>query len=527
MDQQSTIEHGFRRVIITITVIACSLLELIDTSIVNVATTQLMGNLGATLSEISWVVAAYSIANVIIVPMSTWLSIKLGRKYYFGGSVILFTVASALCGFSTNIWELVFFRFVQGIGGGALLATSQTILTEIYAPEERGKASAMYGLGVIMGPTLGPTLGGYLIDNFDWPMIFFVNIPIGIAAAFLTFVFIKDISYGTPEMKKARVDWQGILLLIFGVGALQLLLEKGDSEDWFQTTYITISAIVAVVGLVSFVLWELYTDHPVVDLRVLFKGNVAIGTLLSFILGFGLFSSVFIYPVFVQRFLGFTALQTGLSLLPGALLSGFMMPIVGGLMAKGVKPKFMLPLAFLGFAAFTFWMSQIITGQTGEEAFFWPLILRGISLGFLFVPLTTMSLGGLTGKDIGSAAGLTAMIRQLGGSFGVAICSTFISHLTYVHRADMIGKVTNYDPAATERINQLTQGMLSKAGDLAKATQMAYGTLEMTIVKQATVMTYIDTFMYLGVFFVIVAPIVLFAKDTAPVRKEDLDAAGH
>ena len=525
MEQASTIEHGFRRIIITITVITCSLLELIDTSIVNVATTQLMGNLGATLSEISWVIASYSIANVIIVPMSAWLSIKLGRRYYFGGSVILFTIASACCGFSHNIWELVFFRFVQGIGGGALLATSQTILTEIYSPQERGKASAMYGLGVIMGPTLGPTLGGYLIDNFDWPMIFFVNIPIGITAAFLTFIFIKDVSYGTPEMKKAKVDWIGMVLLILGVGALQLLLEKGDSEDWFQTTYILVAAIVAVIGIVSFILWELNTDNPVVDLRVLTRGNVAIGTILSFILGFGLFSSVFIYPVFVQRFLGFTALQTGLSLLPGALLSGFMMPIVGMMLSKGVKPKYMLPFSFLMFAAFTFVMSRIITGQTGEDAFFWPLILRGIALGFLFVPLTTLSLGGLQGRDIGTASGLTAMIRQLGGSFGVAICSTFISHLTYIHRNDMLAHLSPYDNATEERVNSLAAGMLAKAGDITKATQMAYGSLEQTILKQATVLTYIDTFQYLGLFFIVVIPIIFFAKDTTPPSKEDAAAA--
>lgn len=527
MDSNSTLEFGFRRTIITITVITCSLLELIDTSIVNVATTQLMGNLGCTLSEISWVVAAYSIANVIIVPMSTWFSIKLGRKNYFGGSVILFTAASAMCGMSHNIYELIGFRFIQGIGGGALLATSQTILTEIYPPEERGKASALYGLGVIMGPTLGPTLGGYLVDNFDWPMIFFVNIPIGITAAFLTFTFIRNVNYVTPEMKKAKVDWMGIALLIIGVGALQLVLEKGDEENWFETGYIVVSSIVAVIGLCGFIIWEFVTDHPVVDLRVLSKGNVAIGTVLSFILGFGLFSSVFIYPIFVQRFLGFTALQTGLTLLPGALVSGFMMPVVGMLLSKGAKPKFMLPFAFGIFAVFTFIMSRIITTQTGEQNFFWPLIIRGVGLGFLFVPLTTMSLGGLKGKDIGSAAGLTAMIRQLGGSFGVAICSTFITHMTFVHRADMITHATLYDPATRERLQQMTQGMLVKAGDMIKATNMAYANLEYTISQQATVLTYIDTFQYLGIFFLLVVPIILFAKDTAAPKKEDMEAAAH
>jgi DHA2 family multidrug resistance protein len=248
---------------------------------------------------------------------------------------------------------------------------------------------------------------------------------------------------------------------------------------------------------------------------------------LSFILGFGLFSSVFIYPVFVQRFLGFTALQTGLSLLPGALVSGFMMPVVGTLLSKGAKPKYLLPFAFGIFAFFTFIMSSIITPQTGEDSFYWPLIIRGVGLGFLFVPLTTMSLGGLTGKDIGSAAGLTAMIRQLGGSFGVAICSTFITHMTVVHRADLIAKATLYDPATRDRMQQLTQGMLSKAGDMVKATNMAYQTLEYGITQQATVLTYIDTFQYLGVFFILVIPIIFFAKDTLAAKKEDIEAAGH
>lgn len=527
MDQNSTLEFGWRRAIITITVITCSLLELIDTSIVNVATTQLMGNLGATLSEISWVIAAYSIANVIIVPMSTWLSIKLGRKNYFGGSVILFTIASACCGMSDNINALIAFRFLQGIGGGALLATSQTILTEIYPPEERGKASALYGIGVIMGPTLGPTLGGYIIENYNWPWIFFVNIPVGIIAAFLTFTFIRDVSYVTPEMRKTKVDWIGIILLIVGVGALQLVLEKGDEENWFETGYIIVSTVVAIVGIIGFIVWEFTTLHPVVDLRILTKGNVAIGTVLSFILGFGLFSSVFIYPVFVQRFLGFTALQTGLSLLPGALVSGFMMPVVGAMLGRGIKPKYLLPFAFGIFALFTFVMSSIITPQTGESTFFWPLMVRGIGLGFLFVPLTTMSLGGLKGKDIGSAAGLTAMIRQLGGSFGVAICSTFITHMTVVHRADLITRATLYDPATRERLQQLTQGMMAKAGDMVKATNMAYQTLEYNITQQATVLTYIDTFQYLGVFFILVIPIIFFAKDTLIPKKEDIDAAGH
>lgn len=523
----STIEYGFRRIIITITLISCTLLEMIDTSIVNVATTQLMGNLGCTMSEISWVVAAYSIANVIVVPMSAWLSIRFGRRNYFGGSVILFTIASVLCGNSTNIWELVFFRFVQGLGGGALLATSQTILTEIYPPQDRGKASALYGMGVIMGPTLGPLMGGYIVDNFDWPMIFYVNIPIGIIAAFLTFTFIKDAAYVDEKMRKMGVDWIGIFLLVVGVGALQFILEKGEEKDWFETTYISVATVIAIAGVLLFILWETrWAKNPVVDFSILGKGNVGIGTILSFILGFGLFSSVFIYPIFVQRFLGFTALQTGLSLLPGALASGFMMPIVGTMLAKGFKPRLMIPFGLFIFAAFTFSMSQILTPQTGNESFTVPLLIRGIGLGFLFVPLTTMTLGGLHGRDIGSAAGLTGMIRQLGGSFGVALCSTFIGHMSYIHRADLVNHISLYEPATTERIQQLTMGLLARATSFSAATQQAYGALEMAVLKQATVLTYIDTFMYLGLFFIACIPLVLFAKDLQVDKGTDT-SGGH
>jgi DHA2 family multidrug resistance protein len=518
--QYDLVEYGYRRVIITITVIVCSLLELIDTSIVNVATTQLMGNLGATLSEVSWVIAAYGIANVIVVPMSGWLSIRLGRRNYFAGSVILFTVASVLCGNSHTIWELVFFRFVQGIGGGALLATSQTILTEIFPPEKRGFASAMFGLGVIIGPTVGPLIGGYIITDYDWPWIFYVNLPLGIVAAFLAFTYIRNNPNVTEAMRKVKTDYLGILLLIVGVGSLQLILEQGDREDWFESTYITVFTIIAIFGLLLFIWRQLTAEHPVVDLRVVTKGNVGIGIIFNFILGFGLYTSVFIYPIFVQRFLGFTALQTGLSLLPGALMSGFMMPIVGIMLSKGVKPKYLIPLGLAVFAFFTYQMAGLMTPQTGSSDFFWALVTRGIGLGLLFVPLTTQTLGGLQGRDISSAAGLSNMVRQLGGSFGVAICSTMIARITFQHRGHLIEYVSLYNNNAVDRINQTTQSLMARGSAASTATAQAYGMMESVVYKQATVLTYYDIFLYLGVFFMFMIPLVLLirkVKNTGPV----------
>lgn len=296
----SLIEYGARRYIVTITVVLCTLLELIDTTIVNIATNTLMGNLGATISEVSWVIAAYAIANVIVVPMSGWLSSVFGRKYYFAGSVALFTFASFMCGMSNSIWVLVFWRFIQGIGGGALFATSQTILKEIYPPEKIGMAMAMFGMGVIVGPTIGPYLGGYLVYNYDWPIIFFINIPIGILATFLTLTYIRDNPY--EKRTNRKVDWLGIFLLIVGVGSLQLILEQGERNDWFESRYILSFTILAVVGIIGFIIRELTVKHPIVDLRVLLKGNVAIATIMNFILGFILFGSVFIYPIYMQHF---------------------------------------------------------------------------------------------------------------------------------------------------------------------------------------------------------------------------------
>jgi MFS transporter, DHA2 family, multidrug resistance protein len=339
-------EHGIKKWIITITVILAALLELIDTTVVNVSLTDIMGNLGATLEDVAWVITAYAVANVIIVPMTGWLSAKFGRRNYFAFSIMLFTIASFFCGQSTNIWELVAFRFIQGIGGGALLSTSQAILLETFPKEEAGMATALFGLGVVVGPTIGPTLGGYITTHYSWPWIFFINIPLGFFAAFMTLTFIKD---SIHQMKVGRNDWLGIFLLILGVGSLQTVLERGQSEDWFATPYITILAFTAVVSVICFIWWELSIEHPVVNLRVLKNRSLFIGAVFTFILGFGLFSSVFVFPIFCQQLLGFTSEQTGLLLMPGSLATIFMMPFVGILMKKKFPPQIMAATGFILF----------------------------------------------------------------------------------------------------------------------------------------------------------------------------------
>ena len=297
-------EQGFNKWIITFTVIMASLLELIDTTVVNVSMPQIMGNLGATLEDVGWLVTAYAVANVIILPMSGWLSAKFGRKNYFIFSIVLFTVASFFCGNADNIWELVIFRFIQGIGGGALLGTSQSILVETWPKEQLGMATAMFGLGVVVGPTLGPTLGGYITDHFSWPWIFYVNIPLGVIAVLLSMAYIKD---SKVVQKIGAVDWAGIFFLILGVGSLQVVLEKGEGEDWFQTPYISVLTALSVIGIALFIWRELTAEHPIVNLRILKNRELSIGMFTTFILGFGLFGSVFVFPIFCQNLLGFTA----------------------------------------------------------------------------------------------------------------------------------------------------------------------------------------------------------------------------
>jgi DHA2 family multidrug resistance protein len=520
-------ETGFTKWIIVITVVLCCLLELIDTSIVNVALTQMMGNLSATQQEVSWVVASYGIANVIVIPMTGFLAEQFGRRNYYFVSVIIFTLASVACGQSTNIWELVAFRFVQGIGGGALMATSQAILIDTFPPRQLPLGQALFGMGVIIGPTIGPTLGGFIVDNYDWPWIFYVNVPVGILAAIFTLLFIRDperIKNAIPRPLR-EIDWAGIGLLIMGVGSLQLVLEQGETEDWFESSYILLFTALSVIGVVGFIWRELTTDKPIVDLRVLGKSrNLAVGAFLSFVLGFGLFASVFVFPIFTQRILGFSAAQTGYLLLPGALMSGFMMPLIGRALQAGVPQKFMIPVGFTIFFIFTFWMASRISPTAGESDFFWPLIVRGVGLGLIFLPITTMSLAGLQGKDAGQAAGITGMIRQLGGSFGVAIVGTYLERSMMQNRVALLPKISLYNPETAQRIQAFTQNFLQKGFPLDQAQKQAYMALEGILMKQTSLITYSQVFTALGFFFIACLPLILLVKRVKVTGKVSMDA---
>ncbi len=511
LTQDSLVEHGSRRLIITITAILCALLEIVDTTIVNVALNDMRGNLGATLSEVGWVITAYAIGNVIIVPMTSWLSQQFGRRNYYAASVILFTICSFLCGNANGIVELVLFRFLQGVGGGALLVTSQTIITESYPPEKRGMAQAIYGLGVIIGPTLGPPLGGYIVDHFSWPYIFYINIPIGIIATLLTLEYVRSPFYAKKKTS-SEIDWIGIALLALTVGSLQYVLERGHEDDWFNSPVISGLVVCAILGGFFFVWRELTYKNPIVDLRVLKNGNLRIGTILSFMLGFGLYGSTFIIPLYTQGTLGWTALQSGALMIPAALTTAFMMPLIGKLLQRGVPQHLLVAGGMFVFFVYSFWGYKIISPDTPADAFFWMLIARGVGLGLLFIPITALSLSTLKGQEIGQGAAFTGMMRQLGGSFGVAVITTFLSRQNMVHRSDLVSKLDINSGAVQHKLMMLKQGFLSKGMTPEVSLNAAYKVLDFSVIKQAYILSYMDVFLYLGILFLLCIPFMLMVK---------------
>jgi MFS transporter, DHA2 family, multidrug resistance protein len=519
IQQQPTYEVGAKKWLITITVITCAIMELIDTSIVNVATKQIAGNLGATIEETAWVITAYAISNIIIIPLTGFFSNIFGRKIYFTASVVLFTVASFLCGASSSIWMLVFWRFIQGIGGGALLATAQTILVETFPPEEVDKANGIFGAGIVMGPTLGPVLGGYLTDNFSWGWIFYVNIPIGIIATYLSWKYVK----GTKTKVDGKIDYLGIIFLIIGIGGLQMVLEEGERKDWFNSNFITAMSIISILGIIAFIIRELKIKNPVVDLKVLKNRNVIVGAALSVAFGMAIYVSVFLYPVFVQGFLGWNATRTGLLILPSSFLTGMLMGLNATLIQKGVSPKILVFIGFvavIGYEVVTYFLA---TPTSGEWDWFWPQMIRGFGFGFIFVPVAGLMLSGLKGNDLAQASGLSNMLRLLGGAIGIAITNTFVTRRFAIHRGDLIGNISMYNPESNERFYGLVRGFQSMGKSLPEAQQMAAGAMEGAVSTQSAILSYAEGFLLVGLICAVLLPLVFFAK----IKKgEKLDLSG-
>ncbi len=499
-------EHKY---LIAFAVVLAALMQVIDSSIVNVALPDMMGNLGASLDEIAWVSTGYILASVIIIPLTGWLGEFFGRKRYFVGSIIIFTVASFLCGASHSLAALVFWRIIQGLGGGALMTVSQAVLFESFPRREAGTAMALFGLGVMVGPTIGPTLGGWLTDNYGWPWIFYVNIPVGILAAAMIIGYVHDPEH---QQRPPSIDYIGIALLAMSVGSLQYLLENGQREDWFDSrAMITLAGTSVVTGAV--LIWrELTIDYPVIDFRVLRHRQMWVGTLLGVVMGVGLFASVFTLPVFLQGNLRMTAQQTGIVLLPGALATAVSMAVVGRLTNK-FDPRILITIGALLFAGAMFKLSRI-TGESGSTDFFWALIMRGMGLGMMFVPLTTITLAELSVRELPQGTGLYNFFRQLGGSLGIAAIATLLSHYTAQFRAILAEHLASGDPTTLSRLDMLTRAMIAQGADAWTARQEALSILDRELMGQASVIAYSRIYVLSAALILALIPLLVLVRHT-------------
>ena len=499
-------EHKY---LIAFAVVLAALMQVIDSSIVNVALPDMMGNLGASLDEIAWVSTGYILASVIIIPLTGWLGDFFGRKRYFVGSIIIFTVASFLCGASHSLSALVFWRIIQGLGGGALMTVSQAVLFESFPRKEAGTAMALFGLGVMVGPTIGPTLGGWLTDNYGWPWIFYINIPLGMLAAAMIIGYVHD---PEDQQRPPSVDYIGIALLAMSVGSLQYLLEYGQREDWFESRSMTTLAVTAIVTGVVLLWRELTIEHPVIDFRVLRHRQMWVGTLLGVVMGVGLFASVFTLPVFLQGNLHMTAQQTGILLAPGALATAVSMAVVGRLTNK-YDPRILITIGALLFAGAMFKLSRI-TGESGGTDFFWALIMRGVGLGMMFVPLTTITLAELTHAELPQGTGLYNFFRQLGGSLGIAAIATLLSHYTAQFRAILSEHLASGDPTTLGRLDMLTRAMVARGADAWTARQRALSILDGELMGQASVIAYSRIYVLSAVLILALIPLLALVRHT-------------
>ncbi len=527
------------RIVIMLAVLMGTILEVLDVSIVNVAIPDMMGNLGATLDEIGWVSTGYIIANVIVLPLTSWLSSHFGRRRYLAGSIILFTTASFFCGNAHTLYELIFFRVLQGAGGAALLSTAQATMIEIFPPNQVPMVQAIFGIGIMVAPTIGPTLGGWITDNYTWRWIFFVNIPIGTMAAILTTLFVKDSAY--QRRSGARADWIGIAFLAIGLGSLQTVLERGERLDWLESHLIVGLIITSILFLFIFIIWELRIEAPAVDLRVLRDRGLAAGSLYALVLGFSLYGAVFILPVFLQTIQGFSAEETGLILFPGGLATAIALPIVGRLLGRYAPRN----LALIGAFGIVIAMLMLagITPMTGPSQMLLPLIVRGASMGFLYTPLVIASLLDLPEKQIASGTGLFNLSRQLGGSMGIAFLATLLDRREAYHRSVLVSYVNPQNPNFFTRFGGIAQHLyfaggapmpLTGSNPLAAfnayiyphsgsgaphvATQQAYFILDHIIQQQAAVLSFADAFWVMAMICLFAMPVLLLFKKGRPTK---------
>lgn len=494
--------------------ITAAVMEVLDTTIVNVALPQMAGNLGATQEEIGWVSTGYILANVIFLPMTAFMTSRFGRSRYLTASIALFIIASFFCGTSNSLIELVLWRILQGAGGAALLSTAQATLRQIFPKEEQGLVQAVFLLGVIVAPTLGPTLGGWITDNYTWNWCFFINVPIGLVSMFLVTTFLHD-----PPDQKAHTgdtDWWGIALLTVGVGGFQYVLEEGNKHDWFEDAMITRLAIIAVTALTALVWWELNprNKHPVVDFHVLKNRTLSSSLFLFVALGFGLYGGVFLFPLFAQGILNFTPTETGIVMMPGGIATGFSALICGALL-NGAKPKADPRVLIAGgviLFAISMWIMGHLSTSAGVDDVRFALLVRGLGLGMLFVPINNVAYASIKPQEAQQAAGLINLSRQLGGAFGIAVLANYLKDHTEIHRVDLVSSVVPGSLLTEQRLGGLTQAFLARGMDALHAHDAALQVLNAQVQRQAAMLGFNDSWMLVLIVFAVVSPSILLLR---------------
>ena len=504
--------------IIAVSVMLSTFMEVLDTTVVNVSLPHIAGSLSASVDEATWALTSYLVANAVILPITGWLANQLGRKRLLIFATSGFTIASFLCGLAPSLVFLIFFRVVQGACGGALQPISQAVLLESFPPEDRGKAMGFWGLGIVVAPMLGPVLGGWLTDSYSWRWVFYINVPVGIASVMMTQLFIFDPPY--IRRTASRIDYWGIGMLAVGVAALQVVLDKGQEADWFAAHWIAALAVVAGVALVALVIYELKVAHPVIDLRVFLVRTYSTGVFLMAVLGIVLYGSLVILPIMLQTLLGYPALQAGIALFPRGLGSFITMPIVGAFMSR-VDPRKLLLGGIAGGSASLFLLGRLSL-NVGYWNIFWPQFLQGVALACLFVPLTTITMDPIRREAMGNATSIFNLMRNLGGSVGIAAVTTLVARREQTNLNNLAGDVTSNRVRALGLVQAFRSWFIYRGGDAATATRRAYDALFGLVERQAAMLSFNQVFWLLGMLFLMMIPLVFLMR--RPTRRGQVAA---
>ena len=491
-------------------------MEVLDTTITNVALPHIAGNLSASIDESTWVLTSYLVSNAIFLPLSGWFSSLFGRKTFYLVCVTLFTISSFLCGLAPNIQLLVFFRILQGAAGGALQPISQSILIESFPKEKRGMAMAMFGMCVVVAPVIGPTLGGWITDSYSWRWVFFINIPVGILAVFLAMLLVHDPPYFVRKKIGAgfRIDYIGLGLIALGLGALQIVLDKGEREAWFDSHFIITFTVICVVCLVSAVIWELRQKDPVIKLRLLKDRNFALGVFMMYALGFVLYGSTVVLPIFLQTLMGYNALTSGLVLSPGAVITMLSMPLVGFLMTR-VQARW-LSIGGLVVGAIGLFRMANFNLQISFSDAVWARNIMSMGLGFLFVPINTVAYYYIRKTETDYASGLINLARNLGGSAGISFVTTMLARRAQFHQNVLVSHVTDTNPTYQQFFERAKEMLIQQGSNAVDAATQANVLIYRFVQQQASMLSYIDSFWVFGLVFLLMIPLVFLMKKTTP-----------